>query len=144
MNKKNNIQEDFLNKYINREMSENAPEGFTSRVMAGIRLENVPLKTQNNPRGLKIVPLVSAIVIAILVLLAYFLSDKNNLIALPELRPLKNFKLTIPDFDLSSVFSVDLTSIVIYILSGILLLSLFDVALKEFFSRNDNKSLQGK
>ena len=125
-------------------MSENAPEGFTSRVMAGIRLENVPLKTQNNPRGLKIVPLVSAIVIAILVLLAYFLSDKNNLIALPELRPLKNFKLTIPDFDLSSVFSVDLTSIVIYILSGILLLSLFDVALKEFFSRNDNKSLQGK
>ncbi len=125
-------------------MSEKAPEGFTSRVMEGIRLEKVPARVQNKWEGLNIVPLVSATVIIILVCMAVLLSDKNDQFVLPAIESVRNLKFSLTDLVFSSLFKINLPSTVVYSLIGISILSLFDRALKEVFHRNDQTTLQGK
>ena len=143
MNKKHN-QEDNLKRYINPEMSEKAPVGFTSRVMEGIRLEKVPARVQIKREGLNIVPLVSAIVIIILVCMAVLLPEKNGQFVLPGVETVRNLKFNLPDLNFSTLFRINLPSTVIYSLIGISILSLFDRALKEVFHRNDQTTFQSK
>jgi len=135
MNKKHN-QEDLLKRYINPEMSEKAPVGFTSRVMERLILEKVPAMIQNKNGGLNVVPLVSAVVIIILVCMAVLLPVKNDQFVLPAVEAVRNLKFSLPDLALSSLFRINLPSTVMYSIIGISLLSLFDRALKEVFHRD--------
>lgn len=128
--------DDRLRQYVNPEMIEKAPEGFTSKVMAQIRMEPVPeisvgKSTKRNP-----VPYISAAV-TILLLVAAFLIPGNNsdATALPLLNLISNIKSSLPQFDLSSIFRLTIPSVMIYVFIGIVILSLFDRALYAMFHR---------
>lgn len=128
--------DDRLRQYVNPEMIEKAPEGFTSKVMAQIRMEPVPeisvgKSTKRNP-----VPYISAAV-TILLLVAAFLIPGNNsdATALPLLNLISNIKSSLPQFDLSSIFRLTIPSVMIYVFIGIVILSVFDRALYAMFHR---------
>jgi hypothetical protein len=135
MNKNHNGHEDPLKKYINKGMTEEAPEGFTSRVMSLVMVDVAPVKRHGI---LDMVPLISIIVTGVLIGLVFLLPDSNTdafAFTVPEL--MKNVKLSLPDFGFSDLFSINFPSTILYIAIGIMILSLFDKALREVFHREN-------
>src|SRR5512133_930199 len=128
--------DDRLRQYVNPEMIEKAPEGFTSKVMAQIRMETVTeisagRSTKRNP-----VPYISAAVIILLLVAAFLIPGNNSdATALPLLNLISNIKSSLPQFDLSSIFRLTIPSVMVYVFIGILILSVFDRALYAMFHR---------
>ncbi len=136
MNNQDKNTEDLLRQYINPERSEKAPEGFTSGVMTRLQLETMPAPTGKVPRRVISVPVISAMVTAILIAVAFLLpGNKPDLLALPFLEIINNLKLLLPEAEISSIFSQTLPSVIVYVLIGLLVLTLFDRALHLIFHR---------
>jgi hypothetical protein len=119
---------------MNPEMMENAPDGFTSRIMSSILLEPVPVKAQNKFENLRI-PIFSAIVTIGLIVLALFTGEKNETLQIPVPELVKDIKFTLPD--INSIFSINLPSSLIYVLAALVILTFFDKVLKMVF-RSEN------
>lgn len=136
MNNQEKIKQDFLRQYITPESIEKAPEGFTSKVMAHIRLETAPSVVAGRLWGKSPVVLISAAV-TILLFAASFLipASQSDSLALPVLKLLNNIKLALPELNLSSIFSLTFPSVIMYVFIGILILTLFDRALYRIFHR---------
>jgi len=136
MNKYGRDDDFLLKQYLNPEKIEKAPEGFTSKVMAGINLEIVPVKSTGWLRSRNLVPAISAVVILLLLVFA-FLSRGNepDSLTLQIANAVKNLKITLPEINLTSVFSFEIPVTVVYIFLGILVLTVFDRALFQIFHR---------
>lgn len=134
-------EEDHLKMFLNPEMIENAPDGFTEKIMDVISVEKESLMSAKNLREKSIVPYISAAVTIVLVILTVLLPfDKQDSsgFLIPDI--FKNFKISLPEIDLTSVFTFDIPVLFGYILTGVLILSLFDRALYGLFHKR-NKHL---
>ena len=136
MNSQEIYKEDLLRKYIDPEMIEEAPKGFTSKVMTQIQLESKPLPVTQALREKSFVPVISASVTVLLIAAAFLIPDnKSASLTSLFLNLSKNLKISLPEIDLSSVFRLTLPSVMIYVFLGILILTLFDRALYHIFHR---------
>jgi hypothetical protein len=136
MNNREKHSEDPLRNYINPEVFEKAPEGFTAKVMNVVQKEPVPVRKQALFSMRNLVPAVSASVVIMLILLTIlFPGSKNDSILLPAMDALKKISISLPEFDISSFLNFDIPATLIYVLIGILILSLFDRALNIVFHR---------
>jgi len=136
MNKQDKYDEDLLSRYINPMGIEKAPEGFTTNVMSLIETENIPVKAAMRPRKRSLVPVISGAVTVLLIVLVFLMPDnKSDLMTLPALEFLKNITVSLPEIDLTSLFSSNIPVTLIYGLLGILILSLLDRALYGVFHK---------
>jgi hypothetical protein len=127
--------EDLLNHYIDPEMIEKAPEGFTSNVMLHIQTEYSPAKTTVRLRNRNYIPVISGIITVLLIVLAYLISGKDDSLAFPATEFLKNIKFSLPDLNLMVLSGFNMPQTLIYGLFGILMLSILDIALNGVFNR---------
>jgi hypothetical protein len=127
---------DPLRNYINKEGTEKAPEGFTAKVMAAVQIEPVLLKKSVLFSRKNLVPAISASVVSILILLTLLMpgSDNDSFLS-PAFDVLKKIKISLPEYDISSLMNFSIPATLVYVLIGILILSLLDRALNLVFHR---------
>ena len=136
MNNQENHKEDLLGRYISPEKSEKAPDGFTSKIMTRIQLESLPLNTAGRWWKRNPVPLISVAVTILLMVAAYLIpANQADIFDSSFLNSLRNIKLSLPEINLSSIFSLSLPSLLIYVIVGIFVLTLFDRALYGIFKK---------
>ena len=136
MNSQEIYKEDLLRKYIDPEMIEEAPKGFTSKVMTQIQLESKPLSVTQALREKSFVPVISASVTVLLIASAFLIpGNESDSLTNPFLNLFKSLKLSVPEIDLSSIFRVTLPSVLMYVFLGIFILTVFDRALYRIFHR---------
>jgi hypothetical protein len=136
MNNQGKYNDDILRQYINSERIEKAPEGFTSKVMTRIQIGKVPLRAADMPQKKNLVPVISAAVIILLLVTAFFIPCKEvDPLAYPVATLFNNIKASLPELNLSSIFRLNLPSVIMYVFAGILILTLFDRALYGIFHR---------
>jgi hypothetical protein len=136
MNKEGNFKDDILRKYINPGNIEKTPEGFTSKVMNGIRFEPRLSAVVKKSGKTNYVPVISIAVFVLLVTVTLFLPEsKSDIFTRPVFDLMKNLSLSLSETDLSSVFRITLPSVGIYVFIGVLMLTLFDRALFKLFHR---------
>jgi hypothetical protein len=137
MNNQVKHKEDPLRNYINPEVIEKAPEGFTSKVMAAVQTEPLPATKGVLLSGKNLVPLIFAFVVLILIIFALLIPGSNNDSLLsPALDVFKKINISLPDYDISSLLRFDIPVSLVYVFIGILFLSLFDKALNVVFNRD--------
>jgi hypothetical protein len=117
---------DLLKSYIEPEIKE-APDGFTANVMSRIQLETLPVRDK---KGYS-VPLISATVTGLFILIAFLIPESSIGIALPEV--LKNIRITFPDIQWFTGFHFP--AILMYVIAAGVLLTVFDAFLKGLFNR---------
>jgi hypothetical protein len=136
MNKQEKYNEDLLRSYINPVRIEKAPEGFTSKVMARIQSDEVPVKASRMLWKRSRVPVISCAVTVLLITSVFLIpGNKSDFMALPALEILKNIKVTLPEIDLTSLFRLNVPVTMAYGLIGILLLSILDGAFHGVFHK---------
>ena len=136
MNNQEKYDEDLLSRYINPEVIEKAPEGFTSKVMATIQMENATVMSSVRKRKRSLVPVISTLVTVLLIAAVLLIpGEKDEISAFPALELLKNIKFSIPEIDLTSLFSFNVPATMAYGLLGILILSLLDRAVYGVFHK---------
>jgi len=136
MNNQEKYKEDLLRQYIDPEMTEDAPIGFTSKVMTQIQLESRPFPAIHKLREKSLVPLISASVTVLLIAFAFLIpGNESDSLTSPFLNLFNSLKLSVPAIDLSSIFRVALPSVLMYVFLGIFILTVFDRALYRIFHR---------
>jgi hypothetical protein len=136
MNNQDKYQEDLLRQYINSDGIEKPDEEFTSKVMSRIHLETVPVAAVSGSGNRNLVPVISTVVTILLIVAALLIPDsKSDALTLQAINLLNNIKSALPGLKLSSIFSISLPSVLMYIFIGILLLTFFDRVLYGIFHR---------
>jgi hypothetical protein len=136
MNNQEKYTEDLLRQYITPEKIENAPEGFTSKVMTQILLEKQTLSVPERSWEKNLIPIISVAVTALLIASAFLIphsQDDSEISSVLNL--LKNVNFSMPELKASSIFRLTLPSVTIYVFIGILILTVFDRALYGIFHR---------
>lgn len=126
--------EDHLKMFLNPGMIEKAPDGFTKKIMNMVSAEEEPVRSVNRLRKKSLVPYISAAVTISLVLLTFILpynKQDSSVFRMPDF--FKNYKISLPEIDITSIFRFDLPVLLAYILIAVLILSLFDRALYGLF-----------
>jgi hypothetical protein len=138
MNKQLKFPDDPLKEFIINEKIENAPEGFTSNVMTRIQMESIAVQNAEKSKKRNLVPFISVVITLILIFATFIIpagnSDSFSLLVLEQI---KNIKTTFPVIDLKPIFSFSLSNILIYVFSGIFILTFFDRFLYEIFHRRE-------
>jgi hypothetical protein len=143
MNNQKKYEEDLLKKYINPQRIEMAPEGFTSKVMTRIQLENAHDKAPGRYAKKNLVPVISIAVTLILLAAAFLIPGSQTDSLTPTVLKLINFiKPLLPQLSVSSIFRLTLPSVMMYVLIGILVLTIFDRALYGIFHREDKSKVK--
>lgn len=133
MDNREKYMDDLLRQYIIPERSEKAPEGFTSKIMTRVQLET---KVVEKAHSKNLVPLISAIVTTSLIVAALLIpGSKTGKLTDTVMSLFRNINISVPSFDLSSLFSLSLPSVTLYIVIGIFVLTLFDKALQGIFRK---------
>lgn len=136
MNNQDKLTEDILRQYIDPEMIEKIPQGFTSKVMSRIQLEKQPVTVTQSFWRKNLVPLISSGVVILLISVTFLLpGSEADSMSLPVLKLLKNIQSALPVINFSSLFKPSLPSILLYVIIGIFVLTLFDRALYGIFHR---------
>ena len=138
MNKQEKQSEDLLRQFINPEMIERAPEGFTSDVMTRIQTETVPMRSASRLRNKNLIPVISVSATIMLIVAALLVpGSETGSSILPVANFIKNIKISLPEINLTSILSFNLPALMMYVFIGILMLSVFDRALKALFHRGN-------
>jgi hypothetical protein len=133
MDNREKYTDDLLRQYIIPERSEKAPEGFTSKIMTRVQLET---EMAGKAHSKNLVPLVSALVTVLLIAAAFLIpGSQTGKLTDTVITLFRNINISIPSPDLSSVFSLTLPSITLYVVIGIFVLTLFDKALQGIFRK---------
>jgi hypothetical protein len=135
MNNEKDIKDDLLRRYISPEKIEEAPEGFTSKVMFRIGSEIAPVAFKERFWKKNLVPAVSALITLILIILAFLLPEDKSATSLYLLNILTNIELSLPKADFSGLSNINLPSVTIYTIIAIACLTVFDKALSGIFKR---------
>ena len=137
MNKEEKHIDDNLKKYLGPEMSERAPEGFTSKVMTRVQMVPVTEKSDRVVLNRSLVPYISVAVSLVLILAAFLLQGNVTTYEAPSfLKDLfKTVNITLPKVDLSTLFSIKFPEFMIYVFFGIFVLVIFDIGLNRLFHR---------
>ena len=138
MEKRDKIDPDFLKLYMNTDLAEKAPEGFTVKIMTRIQLETGSFKDPVRSLFERTIPVISSIIIFILVMASVFLS--SNDMDKPESffnNMSQSLNFSLPNLDLTDHFKLNLPSWFPWLLGVIVILSLFDRALLIFFHKRE-------
>ncbi len=136
MNNQEKYNDDLLRQYLAPERLEQAPEGFTSKVMSRVNLETTRPSAERFIKKSR-VPLIYAGVIGLLIALAFMIpGEQSDMLAAPFLKILLKTGFSIPKINLSSILSFSLPSVTIYVTIGILFLTIFDRALYGIFHKS--------
>jgi len=136
MNNQDEFKDDLLRQYITSERIEKAPEGFTSKVMARVHVDTLPIMVAEKSRKKNMVPFISSVVTILLIASAVLIpGSQSDSLVNPAFSLIKNIKFSVPEINLSSIFRLTLPSVLMYVFIGILILSLFDRALYGIFHR---------
>ena len=96
-------------------------------------------KTLKAPAGVKnksLVPVISAAVTISLIVAAILIpGEQTDPLVLPLLELMKNIRISLPEIDFTSILNFNVPALMIYVLIGISVLTLFDRALYELFHR---------
>jgi hypothetical protein len=134
MNDKEKFQEDPLRNYIMPGRREEAPGGFTSKVMTRIGLDTIPLIEGSRKRNL--VPYISFLVTILLIATAFLIPENDtDLFSRTLMSFIKGINFSVPKMDLSSIFQISMPAVITYAFIGILVLIVFDRALYGFFKK---------
>lgn len=134
MSKQEEYKDDILRKYILSEKRENAPEGFTSNVMTRIQLDSIPSVFSVKERKRNLVPYISVLITMVLIVAAMLMpDDQPDALSSPVISFIKDLRFTIPKLNFFSIFHQNLPSVILYVIIGIIVLSLFDRALYGIF-----------
>jgi hypothetical protein len=136
MNNQQNREADPLSRYFDPKRIEKAPPGFTSKVMATIRNETVPAGRIGVFHRIKAVPAISVGIILAFIMAAFFLPGvKNDPYALIVNEQISNIKFSLPDVDLSPIFNHNFPEVLMWVIGGLIILSVFDRALSSIIRR---------
>jgi hypothetical protein len=136
MNTQKEYNHDPIGRYLNSEMAENAPSGFTEKVMSRVSLEARPLKAGGNQEQKSYVPAISLAVILILTGVAFAIpSEGNGFLQMPWMKFFHNIELPALKINLDSLLRFKLPGYLPYLCISILLLSVFDRALSGIFHK---------
>jgi hypothetical protein len=128
--------EDILRQYIEPESIEKAPGGFTSKVMSHILLEKQPSIISDRIRRKNPVLVISGVVTILLIIAAFLIpGNESDAISLPVLKLIGNIKASLPEIKSSPIFHLAIPSVLIYVIIGVSVLTLFDRALYGIFHR---------
>ena len=134
MNNKEKFQEDPLRNYIMPGRREEAPGGFTSKVMTRIGLDTIPLIEGSRKRNL--VPYISFLVTVLLIATAFLIPENDtDLFSRTLMSFIKGINFSVLQMDLSSIFQISMPTVITYAFIGILVLIVFDRALYGFFKK---------
>ncbi|HLN19968.1 MAG TPA: hypothetical protein VK213_02695 [Bacteroidales bacterium] len=125
MNKDDRFHDDRLREFIDPLKIEKAPEGFSPKLMSMIYLESPDVRKERKTP----VPYISGIIIVVFTAAAFMLPESSFPISLFG-RPL-NFHIQLPELK----FSFEMPDLIIPVLTGIVLLVIFDIVLKGLFNR---------
>jgi len=132
-NQLNNIS-DPLRGFLGPGKEEKAPSGFTLRVMENIRMEATPQVQKGISRKISSIPAISLLVTVSLIIAALLIPEqKNDVYSELISESFRSIKITLPSIDLQSIFSSNLPEVMIWVLAGIIILTIFDRALKGLF-----------
>ena len=136
MNKQEKYINDPLRHYINPEMIDKSPEGFTDRLMISIKAEPLMHNSSKKLSDRSLVPFISTAVILALILAAFLIPGSHgNSSAIPGADIFNNIKISLPSIDLIDIFNLQLPATVLYALTGIIILTLLDRFLGLYFHR---------
>jgi len=136
MDKQEKYSEDPLRLYINPEMIEKAPRGFTLKVMQVIADEKNKLVVTDKKRRRTLVPYISSALILMLTFGALLLPEnENKIFSINAIGILNNLKIVLPVIDFSAILKINVPPVISFGLIGILFLSLLDRALYRIFNR---------
>jgi hypothetical protein len=135
MNSKQNMEYDFPGSYLNREKIEKAPQGFTERVMMQISMEKVPSVTPERSKNERIIAWVAILTSLVLIIIAGLTSSSDSLFFSSVSGTLEGLNIVLPGLNIRDFPHISLPGIVFYISTGIILLTLFDLALNRIFHR---------
>jgi hypothetical protein len=127
MNKNGNPERDQLREFIKPDHIENAPEGFTEKVMSEISLETCNKASVSHPTGY-IVPIVAAVIITVLTIAAIFINSGDTSFKLPW-----TLDISLPAINFNKFLNFSLPAVIGYIIIGMLLLGVFDKVLFSLF-----------
>lgn len=128
---------DLLKEYITPGMSENAPEGFTDKVMTRILFEKAPDEKSALWKRIRVPATVLTISLVLIIISIVFASPSDIPYLTGIAKAMNGFTLKLPAMDEGLFGNLKIPGILIYITVGILLLSLFDLGLKRLFQRRD-------
>jgi hypothetical protein len=139
MNTQDQDNQDFLKKYINPEMIEKAPKGFTSKTMTRIRIETQMSVSTSMAFDKYRIPVISVAVTAILITAAILLpSEVSGSAGLAFLQKLSYINFNMPEIKMISFRDLNLPGWIIYASLGALLLAIFDRAISGFFHKEQH------
>ncbi len=143
MEKREKYDEDILRKYLSSERIEKAPEGFTSKTMARIRIEANSVRVYNGIFRRNRVLIISAVITLLLVVAAVLMPaskpDSFFSVIFSYINKIGNL---IPDIIPSPKPDFSLPGWTLYSIIGIVFIGLFDRFLFRLFHREEKSNLQ--
>jgi hypothetical protein len=131
--------EDLLRKYINPEMVEKAPEGFTSKSMTRIYIDAETERAKSNVWLKYKVPIISVIITAVLILAAIFIpSGETGTFGPAVLKYIEKLDFSLPQIDMTAFPVLSLPGWTKYAFVSIVLLAIFDRAVSGVFHKEKN------
>jgi hypothetical protein len=128
--------DELLRHYIIPEKPAEAPDGFTANIMTRIALDQPALVESKFKRNL--VPFISVLITLILIVSAFLIPEnQSDPLTHPIKDLVKSINISLPEIDLSPIFRISMPSVIIYVVIGIFILSLFDRALFGIFKKEN-------
>jgi hypothetical protein len=139
MNKQEQYNEDLLRKFINPERIEKAPEGFTSKTMTRIQIENQSERVKNGFFAKNRVPLISAATTIGLTIAAIMVpANETGSVGSAIWKYFQNIEFTLPKINNTYFQDLTLPGWISYAIAGIFLLGFFDRVLFGIFHKENN------
>ena len=139
MNKQDQNDEDLLRKFINPERIEKAPEGFTSKTLTRIQIENQSERVRNGFFIKNRVPLISvAITIGLIMAAIMVPTNETGFVGSAIWEYFQNIEFTLPGINNSYFLNLDIPNWISFTIIGIFLLGFFDKALFGIFHKENN------
>lgn len=136
MNTHQEFKNDPLRRYLRSEIREEAPAGFTEKIMTRVSLEARPVRSAENVWKINSVPVISVAVILVLLTTALLLpSSGYDLSSLPLLKMVQSISLQSYKAELDSLLKIRLPVYIPYLFLCIFFLTVIDRVLNVLFHR---------
>lgn len=136
MNNQMNKESDPLRRFLGPDKIEKAPAGFTAKVMKNIRMEAAPAIRKGSFQRISTIPLISLMVTVSLIIITLLSpARKNDIYVRLITDSFSKIKTSLPVVDLNSIFNFNLPEVLIWVIAGLFILTIFDRALHGFFQK---------
>jgi hypothetical protein len=136
MNKQDQYDEDLMRKFLNPERIEKAPEGFTSKTLTRIRIENQTDRARNGFFFRNRVPLISILITAGLIIAAILIpANETDSVGSAVWKLFLDLEFSLPRINNTRLENFTLPGWINYAVIALFLLAFLDKALSGIFRR---------